>query len=236
VSAPTIERAAAASDFPMCQHPECPNGAPGTVGADRFCADHVGDIALDSETPAPVQRTRSDARFDRFSVVARAQGDAAFREGVLAAYRELGRPDLVVSLVQDLQWLDRFDPDLPPALNRLVTLGTVRRAPNGAILDLTRPLIDRDGGMWRWGGYTADGEPLVSVSPELGIFAPIGEVWNEVGPLAQPPAEPVPVGPCSLCGTKVGTLLVRDPRTREMDTLCAWCQHPEATKRAGGAR
>lgn len=230
------ERPATSQDRnPMCQHPGCANGAPGTVDADRFCTDHIADACADGATPEPVQRTRRDARFDRFSVVARAQGDAAFREGVLAAYRELGRLDLVVSLVQDLQWIDRFDPDLPPALNRLVTLGTVRVAPDGTILDLTRPLIDRDGDTWRWGGYTADGEPLVTVAPELGIYAPIGEAYDEVGPFTQAPAVAVPAGACSLCGTKVGVLLVRDPRTREMAPLCAWCQHPSAKKR-GGAR
>ena len=228
--------AAAHREHPTCRHDGCRNGAPGTEGADRFCADHIGDIHFDDTAPQPVKRTLDDAYFDRFAITARAQGDAAFREGVFAAYRELGRVDLVLSFVGDLEWLDRFDPDLPPALNRLVTLGTVRRAPDGTILDLTRPLIDRDGGEWRWGGYTAAGEPLVTGAPELGFFMPISVVWDEVGPLTQPPAKPIPAGPCSLCGTEVGTLLVRDPRTHEMDTLCAWCQHPEATKRTGGAR
>lgn len=224
MSAPTIVRAAAASDFPMCQHPGCPNGSPGTVGADRFCADHIGDIHLD------------DSYFDRFSVVARAQLDPAFREGVFAAYRELGRPDLVVSMVKDLEWLDRFDPGEPPSILRQSMLSTVRVAPDGTILDLTRPLIDREGDTWRWGGYTAAGEPLVTVAPELGFFTPISVAWDEVGPFTQPPAVPAPPAPCELCGTKVGTQLVRDPRTLDMQSLCAWCMHPEATKRTGGAR
>lgn len=220
---------------PMCQHDGCPNGSPGTEGADRFCADHIGDIHLDDTAPLPVRRSVDAAYFDRFSIVARAQIDAKFREGAFAAYRELGRPDLVLSLVADLQTLDRFDPGEPPSLVRLVTLGTVRVAPNGTVLDLTRPLIDRDGDSWRWGGYTASGEPVVTVDAELGYFTPISVVWDEVGPLTQPPADPIPAGPCSLCGTTTGTLLVRDPRTGDMESLCAWCQHPQATKRTGGA-
>lgn len=57
------------------------------------------------------------------------------------------------------------------------------RAPDGTILDLTRPMFDREGCEWRWGGYTASGEPMVTLDHELGYFTPIGVIWDEVGPL-----------------------------------------------------
>lgn len=200
-------------------------------------APTIAHAAADQPEPdrCGVDHALDHTYLDGFEVIARAQVFPEFREGVLAAYRELGRPDLVVSLVDNLQWLDRFDPGEPPSILRQSMLSTVRVAPDGTVIDLTRPLIDREGGRWRWGGYTAAGEPLLTGAPELGFFLPISVVWGEVGPFTQPPAEPIPAGPCSLCGTKVGTLRVRDPRTLEMASLCAFCQHPTATRRAGDA-
>lgn len=124
--------------------------------------------------------------FKRFELVARAQDIPGFREGVMAAYRELGRLDLVSALVEDVEWLDRFEPVMPPALLRPVSLGTVRRTPDGTLLDLTQPMFDRDGEVWHWGGYTASGQPMVCLDGGFGYFSPIGEIWDEVGPLTQP--------------------------------------------------
>lgn len=133
----------------------------------------------------PERAESSNPYFKRFELVARAQSIPGFREGLLAAYREMGRPDLVPALVEDLEWLDQFDPADPPSLLLPVTYGTVRRTPNGEVLDLTRPMVDREGDVWHWGGYTASGQPLVYLDGNLGYFSPIGEIWDEVGPFTQ---------------------------------------------------
>jgi hypothetical protein len=176
-------------------------------------------------TPDEPGRGERDTVFAaRMLAVDTSRHDVRFREGMLAAYRELGRLDLVPALVQDMEWLDRFSPDEPPSLNRYAALGSVRRAPDGTLLDLVRPVTDQAGEVWHWCGFTTHGEPLITLFPGSGYYAPISEIYSQAGPFTQDPAVALPAGPCSLCGTDVQTALHRDPTTGELTALCAWCR------------
>lgn len=186
---------------------------------------------MSTTTLAPAPATPDEPRRDRDSVFAArmvavdtSRYDVRFREGMLAAYREFGRLDLVPALVEDMEYLDRFDPGEPPSLNRYAALGSVRRAPDGTLLDLVRPVTDRAGEVWHWCGFTTHGEPLITLFPGSGYYAAISEIYNQAGPFTQDPAVALPAGPCALCGTDVETTLQRDPVSGEMTALCAWCR------------
>lgn len=129
---------------------------------------------------------------DRFTLIATACDDPRFREGVLAAYRELGLDHLVTAMVEDMDWLDQFSPDWPPSINRTSTLPSVRYAPDGTVLDLARPLVDRNGTSWFWGGYSVTGHPLVALHPEANEYWLIAEIWEKHGPFRQ--AKPAELG------------------------------------------
>lgn len=132
-----------------------------------------------------VAQHAGDAVRDRMETVDRARYSADYREGMLAAYRETGRPELVPALLEDMDYLDRFSPDEPPSMNRASVLPTTRTAPDGTILDLTRALVDRNGTSWFWGGYSVTGHPLVALHPEANEFWPVAEIWEKSGPFTQ---------------------------------------------------
>lgn len=130
---------------------------------------------------------------ERFVLIAQACDNPAFREGVLAAYRELGAHDRIKAMVEDLEWLDRFDASgfMPPSINRSSVLPTVRIAPDASLLDLMRPLVDKDGREWHWVGYSRTGRPLVSRHASGDVVVEIGEAYNATGPFTQTvPVEP----------------------------------------------
>lgn len=121
----------------------------------------------------------------RMEVVDRSRYSAEHREGMMAAYRELGRHDLIAALLEDMDWIDRRSPDEPPSMNRSSVLPTTRTAPDGTVLDLTQPLIDRLGQPWHWVGYSTTGTPLVSSSEDGGTYTLISAVYDSVGPFTQ---------------------------------------------------
>ena len=180
--------------------------------------------------PAPAATDEPGRAPHRFELVAVARDDVRFREGVLAALRTLGRFDLVTGLVEDIEWLDRFSPDEPPSLTAYSALGSIRRAPDGTLLDLVRPIADRDGRRWHWSGFTTTGEPMLTPAPGSGLHTPISEVYDRCGPFTQDPALPQAAGPCHLCGTELHTDLFLDGRS--LRSFCAWCR-PEARRAAG---
>lgn len=132
-----------------------------------------------------IEQHAGDRIRDRMEVVDRARYSAAYREGMLEAYREAGRPDMVPALLQDMDWLDRFSPDEPPSMHRTSTMPSTRTAPDGTFLDLTRPMLDRDGRAWHWAGYSKTGHPVVSRQPDGDVVTPIGAAYNATGPFTQ---------------------------------------------------
>jgi hypothetical protein len=79
-------------------------------------------------------------------------------------------------------------PDEVYIIDRFPQMPSVRRLPNGEILDLTRPLTDRESEVWYYVGFATNGVPLITVAPGLGFYAPMDEIWDGVGPFRQAPA------------------------------------------------
>ncbi|HEV2640115.1 MAG TPA: hypothetical protein VGX23_33585 [Actinocrinis sp.] len=118
-------------------------------------------------------------------LVEKARYDASFGEGLLAAYRQLDRPHLAFGLIDAMAGLDAFEPDQAPSMNRCTVLPSIRRTPDGTLIDLTRPFTDRLGETWFTVGYTLTGRPLVTIAPDLGYYADIAEIWDAAGPFTQ---------------------------------------------------
>ena len=78
-----------------------------------------------------------------------------------------------------------FEPDQHPSIDRCTIVPSIRRTPDGTLLDLTRPFTDRHGETWHAVGYTLAGHPLISQSATGDFDAPIGVIWDECGPLVQ---------------------------------------------------
>jgi len=135
-----------------------------------------------------IEQHTGDLIRDRMEVVDRARYSAPYREGMLEAYREAGRLDMVPALLQDMDYVDRFSPDEPPSMNRASVLPTTRTAPDGTVLDLTRPLVDRNGKRWFWAGYSVTGHPLLVAHPDFREYWEVSYIWDKSGPFHQDPS------------------------------------------------